>query len=134
MWLARFVDKTHLHHDGQLPADFEPFWGHRLATDGTFLAFFELDFDALVAAIRSQVTDTKIGQWFTAQPTITTERIDAWNALAPSLGLPGQPMERAFRYARRQYYGGEAADPRVVSVFTGIAWDEGYLDDWPGDS
>ncbi len=37
------------------------------------------------------------------------------------------------RYARR-YYGGEAADPRVVSVFTGIAWDEGYLDDWPGDS
>ena len=40
-------------------------------------------------------------------------------------------MERAFSYARRKYYGGENAHPGVISVFTGIAWDEGYLDQLP---
>ena len=40
-------------------------------------------------------------------------------------------MARAFSWARRKYYGGANADPGVVSVFSGIAWDEGYLDEMP---
>jgi len=131
MWLARLSDKIRLHLQGNLADDFAPFLGHRLATDGTFLKFFGLELDPLLDAARNEYSDTAITDWFARQPGVSSDRIVAWNELAPKLGQPGEPMERAFNYARRKYYGGDNADPGVASVFTGIAWDEGYLDETP---
>ncbi len=131
MWLARFIDKARLQATGRLTADFEPFFGHRLATDGTFLAHFGFTLEEAMSALRNGSSDTEMGTWFLERPGVTAERITAWNTLGPKLGRPGQVMERAFRFAQRKYYGGALADPRVVSVFSGIAWDEGCLNDCP---
>jgi hypothetical protein len=131
MWLARFTDKARLHLRGELSADFEPFFGHRLATDGAFLDHFKFTTDDALETMRSDDSDTAMVAWFLQLPEVSTESIAAWNSLGPEPGKPGQVMERAFRFAHRKYYGGPAADPRVISVFTGIAWDEGYLDDYP---
>jgi hypothetical protein len=131
MWLARFVDKARLHADGKLSDEFEPFFGHRLATDGAFFEHFDFTAEAAVAAVREDASDDAMARWFLRLPGVTEERIAAWNELGPKLGKPGEVMERAFAFARRKYYGGQSADPRVVSVFTGIAWDEGYLDEYP---
>lgn len=131
MWLARFVDKARRHLDGTLDEDFAPFFGHRLATDGTFLAWFELELATLLDVVRTHESDTSVDDWFRRQSGVTLERIQSWNRLAPRLGRAGEPMERAFSFARRKYYGDADAPSEVNSVFTGIAWDEGCLDEAP---
>lgn len=132
MWLARLTDKTRLHLEGKLNADFEPFFGHKLATDGEFSRFFDIDLKDLIAVVRENPTiDQPVAEWFISQPGVTGERIAAWNSDAFNLGKSGHPMGRAFSWAKRKYYGGANADPAVISVFSGIAWDEGYLDEMP---
>lgn len=132
MWLPRFVDKARLHLRGELPADFHKAFGFRLATDGVFMTHFGLTLEALLEAVKNAgADDAPIATWFLAQPGVTAESIAAWNELAPRLGLPGTPMERAFRWALTHYYTGDDLDPRVTTVFTGLAWDEGYLDEMP---
>ncbi|GAB5559085.1 MAG: hypothetical protein SynsKO_07320 [Synoicihabitans sp.] len=132
MWLARLTDKTRLHLRGNLNPDFEPFFGHKLATDGEFIRFFDFDLDDLITVVRDQPTaDEAVEKWFLTHPNISLERVAAWNQIALDLGKPGKPMSRAFSWAKRKYYGGDKADPAVVSVFSGIAWDEGYLNDIP---
>lgn len=132
MWLARFTDKVRLHLKNELNADFEPFFGHKLATDGAFLRHFDFELDALIEVVRSDPpNDSIVADWFVALPNVSTENIENWNAEAFDLGKPGHTMARAFSWAKRQYYGGANAHPAVISVFSGIAWDEGYLDDLP---
>lgn len=132
MWLARFVDKTRLHLAGALNEDFEPYFGHPLATDGAFLKHFGLTVDECVAAVRIHDSDDDAtATWFLAQPSVTPDLIAKWNAAAFDLGRPGHAMERSFRWARRKYYATAGADHTVDSVFSGIAWDEGYLDEMP---
>lgn len=134
MWLARLTDKTRLHLEGKLNADFEPFFGHKLATDGEFSRFFEIELKDLIAIVRdSPASDQAVAEWFTSQPSVTGERITEWNSGAFDLGKPDHPMGRAFSWAKRKYYGGANADPAVISVFSGIAWDEGHLDEMPHD-
>ncbi|MDA8528131.1 DUF5069 domain-containing protein [Opitutaceae bacterium] len=132
MWLARFTDKVRLHLTGGLNEDFEPFFGHKLATDGAFIDFFAIKLDEFVAVVKSAPnSDEAVSTWFIQQPGISPDRIKVWNDGAFDLGKEGKPMARAFSWARRKYYGGANADPGVVSVFSGIAWDEGYLDEMP---
>jgi hypothetical protein len=132
MWLARFVDKARLNQAGSLNKDFEPFFGHPLATDGAFLKHFGLKLADCVTAFRiHDANDDAIATWFLAQPGVTPESIFSWNAATFDLGKPGHAMERSFRWAHRKYYSGAGADERVNSVFSGIAWDEGYLDEMP---
>ena len=57
MWLARFVDKARLHLAGALNEDFEPYFGHALATDGAFLKHFGLTLEDCVAAVRIHGSD-----------------------------------------------------------------------------
>lgn len=132
VWLPRFIDKARLHLAGTLAPDFAAVFGHPLATDGAFFVHFGLAGEDIIAAVRvAGDDDDAVAAWFTAQPGCTPERIAAWNLLAFELGKPGRPMERSFRFARRKYYDGLTSDPRVDSVFAGIAWDEGYLDEMP---
>ena len=133
MWLARFVDKARLHLAGALNEDFEPYFGHALATDGAFLKHFGLTLEDCVAAVRIHGSDDDAtATWFLAQPSVSPNRIAAWNAAAFDLGKSGHVMERSFRWARRKYYSGAGAGEDIVnSVFSGIAWDEGYLDQLP---
>jgi gluconokinase len=129
LWLARLVDKARLHRRGALPADYQQPFCHPLATDGAFLAHFGLAKEDVLAAIADAGDDdAKIAAWFVGRPEASAERIAAWNALAPNLGREGYPLRRGFLWASRKWYQGAVPDPRVDSVFTGIAFDEGYLD------
>ncbi|MCC5024007.1 MAG: DUF5069 domain-containing protein [Candidatus Synoicihabitans palmerolidicus] len=132
MWLPRFVDKTRLHLVHGLPKDVATFFEHQLATDGVFLNFFDLNLDDIVESVRAAgpQSDDTVATWFRAQPGATPPRIAAWNTQAFDLGKPGQPMHRSFNWACRRFYN-SARNPRINSVFSGIAWDEGYLDELP---
>jgi hypothetical protein len=128
VWLARFVDKCRLHFAGALPPDFQLPFCHPLATDGAFLAHFGLTKEEVLAAVAAAADDAAVVAAFVARGALTPERIAAWNALAPNLGRPGFPCEKSLAWARRNLYSA-GADPRVDSVFTAIACDEGFLDE-----
>jgi hypothetical protein len=129
VWLPRFVDKTRHYLAGTLAEDYVRPFCHPLATDGVFLTHFGLTKDDIVAAIRDSAgDDAAVARWFLAQPAHTAEKIAAWNQLAPNIGKDGYPMRRGFLWALRHYYNGIPPDPRVDSVFTAIAYDEGFLD------
>ena len=128
VWLPRFVDKARQHLADTLPPDYRRAFGHALATDGAFLAHFQLSLADALAAIARSPSDADVARWFLALPGATPAAIADWNARAPRFGEPGQPGERAFRFAMKTIYGG-CVDPRVTSAFTAIAWDEGFLDE-----
>ena len=127
-WLPRFVDKARQHLADTLPSDYRRAFGHALATDGAFLAHFQLTLADALAAIAQAPSDEGVARWFLTQPGVNPATIAAWNIRAPRFGEPGQPGERAFRFAMKTIYA-SCIDPRVNSAFTAIAWDEGYLDD-----
>ena len=129
VWLPRFVDKARHHLAGTLDPDYVMPFCHPLATDGAFLKHFELGRDEILAVVRDSAGDDRpVAEWFVCRPQGTPERIAAWNELAPSLGKQGFPVRRGFLWALQHYYGG-VADPRVNSIFTAIACDEGFLGD-----
>ena len=130
IWLARFVDKTRLHLAGTLHPDFVFPYAHPLATDGAFLRHFGLEKESIIEAIRGAAGhDEAVSAWFLNQPGCTEEKIRAWNELGPHLGQPGYPVHRGFQFVLKTYFGGRVPDPRVNSVFTAIAYDEGFLDE-----
>ena len=130
VWLPRFVDKARHHLAGSLHPDFSRPFCHPLATDGVFLAHFEIDRNEILWVIAdSRGGDEPIGGWFMQRPQCSTERVREWNSLAPNIGKEGYPVRRGFLWVLRHYYGGVAPDPRVDSAFTAIAYDEGYLDE-----
>lgn len=132
VWLPRFIDKARHHLAGTLGEEYIRPFCHPLATDGVFLAHFGLAKEEIIAVIRdSQGDDAVVERWFLSRPSHTPERIAAWNELAPNIGKEGFPMRRGFLWALRHYYAGTAPDPRVDSVFTAIAFDEGFLDEPP---
>lgn len=129
VWLARFTDKARHHQAGTLDPDYVRPFCHPLATDGAFFKHFELDKEEILAVIReSSGDDARVAAWFTRRPQGSPERIAAWNELAPNLGKEGYPVRRGFLWAVERYYGG-VKDPRVNSIFTAIAYDEGFLDE-----
>lgn len=130
MWLPRLVDKTRLHLAGTLPADYILPFCHPLAMDGAFLTHFAIAKEELVAAVRDAADqDDLVAAWFLRGKACTSEKIQAWNDLAPDLGKPGFPLHRGFKLMLRTYYAGQTPDPRVEGVFTAIAYDEGFLDE-----
>ena len=130
VWLARFVDKTRLHLAGALHPDYVFPYGHPLATDGAFFQHFGLVKEEIIEAIRqSNGNDDAVVAWFRRQPGCTDARIRAWNEIAPHLGQPGRPVHRGYQFMLKTYFGGQIPDPRVTSVFTAIAYDEGFLDE-----
>lgn len=128
LWLPRFIDKCRLHFAGALPPDYQLPFCHPRATDGAFLAHFGLTKEEALAAIARAENDDDVVAALVARGALTTEKIAAWNTLAPNLGRPGFPCEKSFAWARQHYFP-TCTDPRVDSVFTAIAWDEGFLDE-----
>ena len=129
VWLPRFIDKARHFQAGTLEADYVRPFCSPLATDGVFFAHFEIEQDEILRVVaESAGDDASVARWFTARPQGTVERVAAWNELAPNLGRDGYPVRRGFLWVLRHYYGGAAPDPRVDSVFTAIAFDEGFLD------
>ncbi len=127
-WLPRFVDKCRLHCSGRLPPDYGIAFCSPHGIDGIFLAHFGFTAIEAQTAIREASTDAEVARWFSMQPGVTPETIQSWNELAPNIGKPGYPGERGLAWARRHLLTA-CTDPRVVSSFTAIAWDEGFLDD-----
>jgi len=130
VWLARFTDKVRHHLAGSLEPDFERPFCHPLATDGAFLSHFAIEKDEAIRAIAdSKGSDEEVARWFLSRAACSPDSIVLWNELAPNIGKEGFPMRRGYQWILRQYYGGSSPDPRVDSVFTVIAYDEGYLDE-----
>jgi hypothetical protein len=128
LWLPRFIDKCRLHLAGTLPSDYQIAFCHPLGIDGIFLNHFGLAAADAQSAIHATNTDEEVVKWFCSQPGVTAEEIQHWNKIAPALGKPGHPGERGFAWVRRHFLT-TCADPRVVSGFTAIAWDEGFIDE-----
>lgn len=128
MWLPRFIDKCRSHFSGTLPPDYQIAFCSPHGIDGIFLAHFGVTPAEAQAVIRAAPTDADVARWFSALPGYKPEKIQAWNELAPNIGKPGFPGERGFAWARRNLLAA-CTDPRVVSGFTAIAWDEGFLDE-----
>ncbi|AOS44372.1 hypothetical protein Verru16b_01434 [Lacunisphaera limnophila] len=136
VWLPRFIDKTRYYLAGTLEPDFVLPYCHPVATDGAFLKHFGIQKQEIIEVIRlSSGSDAPVGEWFQGRSACSANHVEAWNALAPNLGRPGFPVHRGFQFLLKTYYGGDIPDPRVDSVFTVIAFDEGYLEELtPRDS
>lgn len=131
VWLPRFIDKARHCKAGTLEAEYERPFGHPLATDGVFFSHFQIDKTEILQVIEgSNGDDRVVVRWFEARPQFTGEAVKAWNELAPNIGKKGYPAHRGFLWILQRYYGGTAPDPRVDSVFTAIAYDEGFLDEF----
>ncbi len=128
MWLPRFIDKARHHFAGTLAPDYQRAFCSALGVDGAFFTHFALVKEDVLATIQREASDEAIAAWFTARPESNSDRIAAWNDLAPNLGKPGFPGHRTFTWALNKIYAGRP-DPRVDSAFTAIAWDEGFLDE-----
>ncbi len=129
MWLARFVDKARHHHADTLDSDFVQPFCHPLATDDALFKHFEISKNEILAVVReSNGDDARVAEWVTHRPPGSPERIAAWNELAPNLDKEGYPVRRGYLWAVQHYYGA-VNDPRLNSVFTAIAYDEGYLEE-----
>jgi hypothetical protein len=128
MWLPRFVDKARHHFAGTLAQDYQRAFCNPLGIDGVFFAHFALTKEEILAAIQREQSDAAIGAWFTSRSKSNEENVKAWNELAPNVGRPGFPGHRIFQWGMKHIYT-DCTDPRVVSGFTVIAWDEGFLDD-----
>lgn len=126
MWLPRHIDKVRHFLAGTLASDYQRAFCNPLGIDGIFFTHFALTKDDILDRVRRGETDEQIAMWFCARPESSPERIQAWNELAPNIGRPGFPGDRAFQWGLKHVYGG-CVDPRVTSGFTAIAWDEGYL-------
>lgn len=128
-WLARLTDKIRLHLAGELDPSFHMPFCNPHATDGIFFAHFDLTKDDIIAAVQSSNgDDDKVASWFLGRSANVSEKIAAWNQIAPQIGRPGFPGERILAFAKKKIYKGPD-DPRLDSVFLLIAADEGYLDE-----
>ena len=130
VWLPRLIDKCRHRLAGTLAEDYQFAFCNPHATDGAFLAHFGIDKEELLRAVAvSEGSDQAVVEWFSARSGCSSERIAAWNELAPNLGKEGFPMRRGFLWVLKRYWGGEIPDPRVDSIFMAIAYDEGYIDE-----
>ena len=104
VWLPRFIAKVRLHDEGGLEGDYRLAFCHPKAIDGRFLAHFGLEKESAIATIVNAESYDEIAQWFTSQPGVTEESINAWNEFAPRIGSPGQPGERELAFMLRRAY------------------------------
>jgi hypothetical protein len=125
-WLPRFIDKTRKFLAGELPLDYAEGFGNPHAMDGVFLKFFALNKDRLLEAVRNSAgDDERVTAWFRAQPEVTSDKIIAWNDLAPRIGAPGERGYEIFSKLVRERYP-DAPYTGVESVFEVIEADEGF--------
>ncbi len=65
VWLPRLVDKARHHFAGTQEPDFVRPFCHPLATDGAFLAHFEIDQDEILRVVKeSNGDDPVVAAWF----------------------------------------------------------------------
>jgi hypothetical protein len=119
MWLPRILYKARAHTAGTLPPDYARAFGAAPAVDGTFLGFFGLTIDQILAAPDH---DEAAASWFLA--AVGADRIAEWNAIAPHLGRPGYPMEARYAWARENLYAHSPAE-RATCIFEVLDADEG---------
>ena len=123
-WLPRFIDKARTFLAGELPKDYADRFCNRRAMDGIFLAFFDLDKEEIVEAVRdSDGDDELVTKWFRAQSGVTPAKIDNWNREAPRIGAPGQRGFEIFQKLVRGRYP-DVPYTGVESVFEVIEADE----------
>ncbi len=123
-WLPRFIDKARLRLSGELSFFYRLSFCSRLGVDGHFLRFFQLRKNDFLGVVKSSGSiDEVIGQWFLAQPAVTSARIAEWNAFAPRLGEKGYPGYWTFHLVKWALYPKSVVIP-VDTLFEAIIQDE----------
>lgn len=87
---------------GELPAAYAERFCHPVGVDSTFLGYFRLTKDDILAAAAKK--DEEIIQWFCSRPEGTPENIAKWNEIAVNIGRPGFPLAERFPVARETSY------------------------------
>jgi hypothetical protein len=121
VWLPRIIAKARLLKAGQLPPEYVSRFGHVSGVDGQFLSFFSLSSDQILAVCER--SDGEIASWFTALPSVSAARIQDWNHIGMSLGLPGFPMAERFPIAMATVYKHLQGHP-IKTVFEALEADE----------
>ncbi len=124
VWLPRFIAKARRHAAGELKDDYLLAFCHPRGVDGRFLAHFDLEQEATLSAIVNCTDVQEVERWFKAQPSVTAERIAAWNELAPKIGSPGHPGERELKFILRRTYPNGIPPEALHSSFSAILFDE----------
>lgn len=121
VWLARIMAKARLLRAGKLPTEYADRFCHPTGVDGHFIAFFELDREAILSICER--SDTELEAWFKALPTALLGRIAEWNHIAINLGRPGFPMADRLPVALATSYK-HLADRGFETVFAVLEADE----------
>jgi Domain of unknown function (DUF5069) len=125
MWLPRFIDKARMHLAGTLPPDYAFAFCHPRGVDGVFLAFFGLEKDDFIEAVKTAgPDDAPVAAWFLRQRGATPDKIAEWNATAPQLGRPGFPMHDVLPWTLRKFYHGPP-EHAPDTMFKLLDFDEG---------
>ena len=125
--LPRLIDKVRLHARGKLPPAYvAQLLAPEPALDGRFLAFTDLEPEALRAAILSSLDDTAVLAWVERHGRPRT--LTAKQAWADTIEAYRPDPERAVRRARNNPAVAARFDVGAISVFDVIDLDEGRID------
>ncbi len=123
-WLPRFIDKVRMRDSGELSFLYRISFCSQLGLDGYFLRHFQLQQNKFLKTVQdSKGRDDLVSAWFLDQPTVTTERIAAWNALASRVGSKGYSGYWTFYLLKWVLYP-KAIESPVSSLFEAIIQDE----------
>ena len=121
IWLPRILTKARLLLNGELPAAYAERFCHPVGVDSTFLGYFQLTKDDILAAAKK--TDENVIKWFCSRPEGTPENIEKWNDIAVNMGRPGFPLAERFPVACETSY--KHIDSRgMTTVFELLEADE----------
>ncbi|HEY0967122.1 MAG TPA: DUF5069 domain-containing protein [Opitutaceae bacterium] len=123
VWVPRMLRKIRLHEQGRLPADYLPYLG--LGFDRRCVRFLHVEYDALVARVRTGGTDEEILAWcFATGRQPSDVEILVWNEYMIKRGWrdTDAPVDALQQY--KEAYGlGHRAD--ILTYFDFYEVDEG---------
>lgn len=123
-WLPRFIDKARAYLNDSLPPEYRKRFCSPKGMDGNFLRHFDITRDAFVEAVRaSNGSDIAVAKWFYRQPSVTDDKVNEWNRVAPEFGRLGAPGHEMFQWAMQNIYK-ESPYTGVESIFEVIEADE----------
>ena len=114
IWLPRILAKARMLERGELPPGYAERFCHPTGVDITFLNYFHLTRDDIVAAARKD--DEAVAVWFRSRPEGTPENIAKWNDIAVNMGRPGYPLAERFHVAKETAYK-QVYSPGMTTVF-----------------
>lgn len=121
VYFPRMIDKIRLHASGKLGEDYIPNLGK--AFDARCCALLGVNYEELVDAVRSGLSDEASWNWAVRHGTVPTEeQIEIWNGFMVKRGWRDDASETL---VRRKREGGFEGRDDIQTMFDYIDLDEG---------